>query len=117
VSLQINLEYKEQQVLVVRLSGELDHHTADEVRNQVSSAIESNQIRFLVLNLEKLMFMDSSGLGVILGRYKQLKQIGGEMIICSVSPSVERLFDMSGLFKIIRLESSEVEALHRLGVA
>ena len=117
MSLQINMEYKEQQVLVVRLSGELDHHTADEVRNKVSIAIEQKNIRYVILNLEKLMFMDSSGLGVILGRYKQIKQAGGEMIVCAVSPSVNRLFNMSGLFKIIRLESSEDEALHRLGVA
>ena len=47
--------------------------------------------------------MDSSGLGVILGRYKQIKQVNGEMVVCAISPSVQRLFDMSGLFKIIRL--------------
>ncbi|NCU18304.1 anti-sigma F factor antagonist [Pallidibacillus pasinlerensis] len=117
MSLQINLEYKEKQVLIVRLSGELDHHTADDVREKVSTAIEKNNIRYVLLNLEDLQFMDSSGLGVILGRYKQLKQIDGEMIICSVSPSVERLFNISGLFKIIRFEKSEDEALQRLGVA
>jgi stage II sporulation protein AA (anti-sigma F factor antagonist) len=61
--------------------------------------------------------MDSSGLGVILGRYKQIKQLGGEMVICAISPSVQRLFDMSGLFKIMRLESNEEFALQRLGVA
>ncbi|MCU9595397.1 anti-sigma F factor antagonist [Caldibacillus thermolactis] len=117
MSLQINLEYKEKQILIVRLSGELDHHTADDVREQVSTAIEKNKIRYVLMNLEDLHFMDSSGLGVILGRYKQLKQVDGEMIVCSVSPAVERLFKMSGLFKIIRFVQSENEALQRLGVA
>ncbi|XJZ26105.1 anti-sigma F factor antagonist [Bacillota bacterium Lsc_1132] len=104
-------------VLCIRLSGELDHHTAEELREKASEAIEKNNIRHLVLNLEQLAFMDSSGLGVILGRYKQIKQSGGEMVVCAISPAVQRLFDMSGLFKIIRLEPTEEFALQRLGVA
>ncbi|MGE6771829.1 STAS domain-containing protein, partial [Bacillus velezensis] len=53
----------------------------------------------------------------ILGRYKQIKQLGGEMVVCAISPAVRRLFDMSGLFKIIRFEQSEQKALLTLGVA
>jgi stage II sporulation protein AA (anti-sigma F factor antagonist) len=116
MSLMIGLEVKND-VLCVRLSGELDHHSADELREKATSAIESYGIRHIVLNLEQLSFMDSSGLGVILGRYKQIKQLHGEMVVCAISPAVQRLFDMSGLFKIIRLEPSEENALQRLGVA
>ncbi|WP_220129365.1 anti-sigma F factor antagonist [Thermaerobacillus caldiproteolyticus] len=104
-------------VLLIRLSGELDHHTAEELRAKVTDMIEKEQIRHIVLNLEHLTFMDSSGLGVVLGRYKQIKNLGGEMIVCSISPTVKRLFEMSGLFKIIRLESDEQFALKTLGVA
>jgi stage II sporulation protein AA (anti-sigma F factor antagonist) len=116
VSLSIELEVK-QEVLCIRLSGELDHHTADELRSKVVNAIESHDIRHIVLNLERVSFMDSSGLGVILGRYKQIKQVNGEMVVCAISPPIQRLFDMSGLFKIIRLEPTEENALQRLGVA
>lgn len=116
VSLSIELEVK-QEVLCIRLSGELDHHTADDLRIQTVKAIESHDIRHIVLNLEHLLFMDSSGLGVILGRYKQIKQLDGEMVVCAISPPIQRLFDMSGLFKIIRLEPTEENALQRLGVA
>lgn len=115
MSLGIDMEVK-RTVLIVRLQGELDHHTSDEIREQVSVAIEKFNIRHLVLNLKDLTFMDSSGLGVILGRYKQMKQFGGDLIVCSLTPSVERLFNMSGLFKIIRLEETEEIALQRLGV-
>jgi stage II sporulation protein AA (anti-sigma F factor antagonist) len=104
-------------VLLIRLSGELDHHTAEELRVKVTDTLEKERIRHIVLNLEHLTFMDSSGLGVILGRYKQIKNLGGEMIVCSISPTVKRLFDMSGLFKIIRLETDEQFALKTLGVA
>ena len=106
-----------QDVLCIRLSGELDHHTAETLRSQVTQAMEKHDIAHLVMNLEKLSFMDSSGLGVILGRYKQIKLKKGEMVVCSISPPVKRLFEMSGLFKIVRLESSEKFALERLGVA
>jgi stage II sporulation protein AA (anti-sigma F factor antagonist) len=104
-------------VLCIRLDGELDHHTAEELRELASKAIEENDIRHIVLNLEHLSFMDSSGLGVILGRYKQIKQLHGEMVVCAITPAIERLFDLSGLFKIIRLEQTEEFALQRLGVA
>lgn len=104
-------------VLLIRLKGELDHHTAENLRNKVTDAIEKNSIHHIVLNLEELSFMDSSGLGVILGRYKQIQSQGGEMVVCSISPAVKRLFDMSGLFKIIRLVDDEQYALKTLGVA
>ncbi|MEL3972411.1 anti-sigma F factor antagonist [Rossellomorea oryzaecorticis] len=116
MSLAINLEVKKD-VLCIRLSGELDHHTAEELREESSKLIESENIKHIILNLEELGFMDSSGLGVILGRYKQIKQKHGEMVVCAISPAVNRLFEMSGLFKIIRLEPSEENALQRLGVA
>lgn len=104
-------------VLLVRLSGELDHHTSEDLRIKVSDMIERNNVNHIVLNLERLGFMDSSGLGVILGRYKQIKNNNGEMVVCSISPAVHRLFEMSGLFKIIRLEENEQFALEKLGVA
>ncbi len=114
--LVIHLDVK-RDVLLVRLSGELDHHTAESLRLKVTKMLEEKNIRHIVLNLEELSFMDSSGLGVILGRYKQIKNIGGEMVVCAISPSVKRLFDMSGLFKIVRLETTEDYALKTLGVA
>lgn len=116
MSLHIDLETKND-VLLLRLSGELDHHSADVLRAETTKAIETHDIRHIILNLEQLDFMDSSGLGVILGRYKQIKQLNGEMVVCAISPPIQRLFDMSGLFKIIRLEPTEEFALRVLGVA
>lgn len=116
MSLSITMETK-QDVLVVRLRGELDHHTADELRNQVDEVLKNPQIRHLVLSLAELSFMDSSGIGVILGRYKQIAARSGEMVVCSINPTIYRIFEMSGLFKIIKFRESEAEALHVLGVA
>jgi stage II sporulation protein AA (anti-sigma F factor antagonist) len=116
LSLQVELTAKEQ-VLIIRLVGELDHHTAEKLRYQVEEKIESNGIRHILLNLEDLSFMDSSGLGVILGRYKQITQLGGKMIVCAISPSIYRLFELSGMFKILQIVDSEEQALLSLGVA
>lgn len=104
-------------VLLVRLSGELDHHEAEQFKKDWQQMLQEVNIQHVILNLADLTFMDSSGLGVILGRYKEIKQIGGEVIACSISPAVKRLFELSGLFKIIRLEDNELHALSRLGVA
>ncbi|HET7616323.1 MAG TPA: anti-sigma F factor antagonist [Bacillales bacterium] len=116
MSLGIDLEVKGN-VLCIRLQGELDHHTSGQLREQVETTMDDNRVKHIVLNLEQLKFMDSSGLGVILGRYKRIKNVGGEMIVCAISPSVKRLFEMSGMFKIIRLEENEAYALQNLGVA
>lgn len=104
-------------VLIVRLSGELDHHESEGLRNEWKDMMYKNAVKHVVLNLESVSFMDSSGLGVILGRYKEVLQLGGEMVVCSVSPAVNRLFEMSGMFKIVRLEENEQYALFTLGVA
>ncbi|WP_085991978.1 anti-sigma F factor antagonist [Oceanobacillus senegalensis] len=116
MGLQSEFDVKED-VLIVRLSGELDHHEAESLRDKWKDMMYTNPIKHVILNLENIDFMDSSGLGVILGRYKEVLQLGGEMVVCSISPSIKRLFEMSGLFKIVRLESNEAFALETLGVA
>ncbi len=116
MSLHIDLSLKDH-VLIVRLQGELDHHTSDELRRKVENLIDEKDITHIVMSLKDLNFMDSSGIGVILGRYKQISQKNGEMVVCSVNPMIRRLFELSGLFKILKYKESEQEALDMLGVA
>lgn len=116
MSLRIEMETKHE-VLVVRLQGELDHHTAEDLRTKVDEVLRSSQVRHVILSLADLTFMDSSGIGVILGRYKQIQGRSGEMVVCSINPTIYRIFEMSGLFKVIKFRENETEALHVLGVA
>lgn len=104
-------------VLVVRLVGELDHHEATILRDAWQKQMQVDKVRHVILNLEGVTFMDSSGIGVILGRYKEIVHGGGELVICSVNPAIQRLLEMSGLFKIIRSAEDERFALYTLGVA
>jgi len=115
VNLHVEMEHH-RGILIVRLSGELDHHTADMVRMQMDEAIQRRQCEHLVLSLKDLQFMDSSGLGVILGRYKLIKNKGGKMVVCDVNPPVYRLLEMSGLFKIMPIYENEGTALSGLEV-
>lgn len=116
MSLQIELE-QHRKALIVRLKGELDHHTAETVKARLEEAIGRGDFHHMILSLKDLAFMDSSGLGVILGRYKQITGKGGKMVVCDINPHMYRLFEMSGMFKIMAMESSEQAALSSLGVA
>lgn len=116
MSFQIELE-QHRKALIVRLKGELDHHTAEVLKARMEDAIERGDARNVVLSLKELSFMDSSGLGVILGRYRQISARGGKMVVCDVAPQLVRLFEMSGLFKIVRMEKNEQAALAGLEVA
>lgn len=115
MSLHIELEHH-RRALIVRLRGELDHHTAETLKSRMEAAIFKQDVNHVVLSLKGLEFMDSSGIGVIIGRYKQIVAKGGKMVVCDVNPHVYRLFELSGMFKIITFQENERHALSSLGV-
>lgn len=84
-----------------RLQGELDHHSATAVRDQLDALIADLTIDELVLDLSGVTFMDSSGLGVILGRYRTLTQRGGRLLLSAVPVDIDRIFKMSGLYSLV----------------
>ena len=83
------------------LEGELDQHSAQAVRTELETAIQNPQIRHMVLDVSNLSFMDSSGIGVVIGRYKTLQKRGGTLVISNPSPRVDRIFQLSGLYQIV----------------
>jgi stage II sporulation protein AA (anti-sigma F factor antagonist) len=82
--------------LIVRVSGELDMLVADQLRKEIDQRLEASSITSLILNLEKVTFIDSSGLGVIIGRYKKVTAGQGRMYIVGARPSVEKILMFSG---------------------
>ena len=89
-------------VLVVAAAGELDHHTAGALKGCIQEELAKGRVRNLVLDFTGLSFMDSSGLGVLLGRYKKLKAGGNSMYIKNANRQIEKVFDVSGIYKIIK---------------
>jgi len=95
--------------LIVKIVGELDHHSAGELREQLDSKIITEGISNLVFDLSDLVFMDSSGIGVIIGRYKLIKSLGGEVYIVSTSKNVDKLLSLSGIPDIIKVTKTYEE--------
>ncbi len=98
-------------ILVVILSGELDHHEAAELRLRIDHELEKMDSPKLLLDLRDLAFMDSAGLGVFLGRYKKVLAKKGEMAIAGPPKPVMRLLEMSGFHRIMTIYTSRAEAL------
>lgn len=87
--------------LVVKLSGEIDQSCAGKIRDEIDLELKRTPIRNLILDFADVPFMDSSGIGMILGRYKEIKMRGGKTMIIRVQPQVDRVLELSGLKKII----------------
>lgn len=100
--------------LVARVAGELDMSVAGDFRAQVEAALDREGTRNLILNFNEVSFIDSSGLGAILGRYKRLSQAGGVMAIVNPQPQVKRILELSGIMRIMNTYPTEEEAIKNL---
>jgi stage II sporulation protein AA (anti-sigma F factor antagonist) len=97
-----NLEMKMKNgILIAELSGEIDHHIATEMRNEIDSAMEHYNLRDLVLDYSKVSFMDSSGIGLVMGRYKNVRRKNGTIVVVPGSQYVSRILGLSGIFSIV----------------
>jgi stage II sporulation protein AA (anti-sigma F factor antagonist) len=86
--------------LVISMNAELDHHLADEMRDVIDTIIEERGVRHLIFDFSKISFMDSSGIGLIMGRYKKLQE-NGSISIAGANDSIQRIILISGLHKLV----------------
>jgi len=93
--------------LIVKISGDLDLVLAKDFRETVDKILLDRSLKNLILDVSEVNFIDSSGLGAILGRYKIIQQQGGKMSIWGPKPSVYRILDLSGILKIIPVFKTE----------
>lgn len=109
----MSLNYKKvRSTLIVRIAGELDLFIAERVSVEIDKRIADNSVKNLVLNLGKVSFIDSSGLGVIIGRYKKIKAKGGRTYIVGANPQVEKILFFSGVSRLVPLFKSEQEVIN-----
>ena len=87
--------------VTAKLYGELDHHTAQEFKEKLDKLVCKKDVDELVLDLENLNFMDSSGIGVLIGRYRKLKARGASLSVKNANPQVDKIFHVAGLYQII----------------
>ncbi|NMB45168.1 MAG: anti-sigma factor antagonist [Firmicutes bacterium] len=102
--------------LIVSLGGELDLATAGEVRDRVDLVLlEDARLHHLIWDLENVGFIDSSGLGVLLGRYKKIEARSGNVVALKAIPSVRRMLRMAGMERIMQFADTEEQALAQIG--
>lgn len=100
-------------VLLIRLKADLDHHTSVRIRESADALLSRSGVKNILFDFSAVDFMDSSGIGVIMGRYRQVIFKGGRIGVTGVKASVERIFKVSGLYKIIERYDTEQEAFLR----
>lgn len=101
------MEHKFEQAtgrLFIRMPGEVDHHSSRILRQETDRLMNMYPVRSIVFDFQDTIFMDSSGIGVILGRCRNLKFAGGRAVAIHLNGQIQRIFQVSGLHKIIEVE-------------
>lgn len=101
---------KQSKTLLVNINGEIDHHTCEQLRTQTQNALEKIRGTHIIFLFQDVTFMDSSGIGAIIGRYKSVSHLGGRVAVVAPSPQMERIFALSGIQKLIPAFATKEEA-------
>lgn len=92
-------------LMVAKLSGEIDHHMAPKIREEIDSRIDSARPKSLILDYAEVSFMDSSGIGLVMGRYKQMKEINGNLKLRNTSQHITKVMKLAGLDRLAEIEN------------
>lgn len=111
--MHINFEMTDE-ILIAGLDGELDHHSSSVVREEIDKTIDAFHSRHLIFNFDKVSFMDSSGIGVIMGRYKKITALGGQLMVTGCSGYMDRILDMAGIYTIAEKQESVTDAIAKI---
>ena len=98
--MDVNYEKKDK-LLLINFTEEIDHHTTEKIRRRADYEIERYVPRKVIFDFNKVSFMDSAGIGLLMGRYKLVSMLGGQVEVSNITPSVRRIFEMSGILKLI----------------
>ena len=101
----------QQNCLVYYVSDDLDHHAVLKLREYSDRLIEAGNVKHIIFDFTDVGFMDSSGIGLIMGRYKKVMFLGGRAAVTNVGEVVNRIFTLSGLYQIIERYDTVADAL------
>lgn len=93
-----------EKTLIVKVPAEVDHYFADEVREEVDRKLQTEDVSVLEFDFKDTEFMDSSGIGLLMGRYKLVRALGGEVRIVHAGERIRKILSLSGIHKIIPIE-------------
>lgn len=90
------------EVVTAYLQGELDHHSARQIREEIDNAIDRNKPTLLILDFKDISFMDSSGIGLVMGRYRKLRN-QAEIHITNPSPHIYKVMKLAGIERLAKI--------------
>ena len=99
---------EEDKLLILKITEEIDECSAQKIRREADYEIKRYMPRKVIFDFDSVTFMDSAGVGLILGRYKFVNILGGKLEVSNLSQSVKRIFEMSGLLRLIPIANTNV---------
>ncbi len=87
--------------IIARLTGEIDHHSAHWLRMDIDTAIQDRSPKELLLDFSEVSFMDSSGVGLVMGRYKNMKERGGRVVLANMPEYIEKVMNLAGMDRLL----------------
>lgn len=103
----MNINYKEKdKLLILEINEEIDHHMADKLRRDADYEIQRRNPKRVILDFDSVSFMDSAGIGMVIGRYKTATMIGAKMEMVNVKENIKKIFEMTGVLKIIPITNN-----------
>jgi stage II sporulation protein AA (anti-sigma F factor antagonist) len=100
--------------MIVKLAGDLDHHSAAAARGEIDRKFRTSKASNIIFDMSDLKFMDSSGIGLLMGRYKLASPLGGKVFLTGVSSRLDRLISISGIYKLVSWADSINDALRKV---
>lgn len=94
---------EEDKLLILKITEEIDDHNASKIRRIADNEIQRYMPKKVVFDFDDVSFMDSAGIGLIIGRYKFANMLGGKLEIANLSNSIQKIFEMSGILKLIKV--------------
>ncbi len=108
----MNIECKKKEnILIVTLQGDIDHHTCEKVRAVIDDTLEQIHGKHILFCFSKVAFMDSSGIGVLIGRYKLVQRLHGKIAVCGAGERIKTIFHLSALDQLFPIFETEEEAI------
>ncbi len=96
--------YKKDKQLVFEMEEEIDEYSVQNIKRRMDNEIQRYMPKEVIFDFSNVSFMDSAGIGLVIGRYKLIDMIGGELRVANVSSQIQKIFEMSGLLRLIPIE-------------
>ena len=102
--MSVSIKTTEKGKMTALLSGEIDHHVAGNIRNTIDDAVIMDKPNELILDFKEVTFMDSSGIGLVMGRYKLIAEHNGKLTVKGTSPQIKKVMKLAGLDRLAKFE-------------